>query len=515
MTGSASAAGSCVLLTDYKARLGDLWRKCPDDEVTQLSRLLCRTDLYFLLRYGLNRADAEHQWIFDRCAEVQAEPDGRLDLWSREHYKSAIITFTKTIQDILVSHGDGGQGREVCVGIFGHTRGVAKRFLRQIKYEFESNDKLKEWFPDILYANPSKEAPKWSEDDGIVVKRKSNPPEATVEAWGVVDGQPIGKHFPLLVYDDVVVPESVTTPEMIAKTTDMLALSYALGAEGGRCRMIGTRYHQNDSYRVTIDRGTFKPRIHLLTKDGTANGDPVLRSKEWVQDKRRDMGPYLFSSQMLQNPSADEAQGFKEAWLKYHDGVPRAGLNVYLVFDPAGSKNKGSDYTAGWAVGLGPDGNMYVLDMVRDRLNLTQRAALLMRWHRKWKPQRQDGVRYEKYGLQSDIEHFETVMRSSNYRFDLTEVAGLISKNERIKRLIPYFEQCKVFLPRTLYYTNYEGKTHDLVQSFIQEEYKPFPVSLHDDMFDALARMLEPDYPLIWPEIHDFPMQLEPEATED
>ena len=108
----------------------------------------------------------------------------------------------------------------------------------------------------MLWSNPQRESPKWSEDDGIVVKRKSNPAEATVEAWGVVDGQPIGKHFPLLVYDEVVVPESVTTPDMLAKTSDMLALSYALGADGGAVRHIGTRYHANDAYRTIIDRGT-------------------------------------------------------------------------------------------------------------------------------------------------------------------------------------------------------------------------------------------------------------------
>ena len=504
-----------MLLSDYEARLSALWRACPDDQIKALSRALCRTDLYFLLRYALNRADARHQWIFERCAEVQAEPDGFIDLWSREHYKSAIITYAKTIQDVLATHGDGASGREVCVGIFGHTRGIAKRFLRQIKQEFESNAKLKEWFPDILWSNPWKESPKWSEDDGVVVRRKSNPPEATIEAWGVVDGQPIGKHFPLLVYDDVVVPESVTNPDMIAKTTDMLSLSYALGADGGARRMIGTRYHQNDSYRVVIERGTFKPRIHLLTKDGTATGEPVLRTAEWVRDKRRDMGPYIFSSQMLQAPSADESQGFKEEWVQYHDGVPRAGLNVYITIDPAGSKEKKSDYTAGFVQGLGPDGNIYVLDIVRDKFNLTQRAQLLMRWHRKWKPMRQDGVRYEKYGLQSDIEHIQYVQRESNYRFDITPVAGIVSKNERIKRLIPYYEQRKVFWPRTLYYTNSEGKTEDLVQVYLQQEYKPFPVSLHDDLLDAQARIIEPDFPLIWPEIHDFPMQLEPEATED
>jgi predicted phage terminase large subunit-like protein len=482
-------------------------------------RHLCRTDLYFLLRYALKRADADHEWIFQRCLEVQANPDGYLDLWSREHYKSAIITFAKTIQDILASHGDNPlpawQGREITVGIFGHSRGISKRFLRQIKYELESNLSLRDWFPDILFDNPQRESPKWSEDDGIVVKRKSNPPEATVEAWGVIDSQPVGKHFFILVYDDVVVPESVTNPDMMTKTADALALSFALGAEGGRRRFIGTRYHQNDAYRTLIDRGTAKPRIHLLTEDGSPTGKPTLRSQEWIADKRRDMGPYLFSSQMLQNPSADESQGFKAEWLKYHDGVPMQGLNVYMLFDPAGSKNKGSDYTAAWVVGLAADGNLYVLDLVRDRMKLTQRADLMFKWHRKYKPMRHQGIRYEKFGMLSDIEHFEDRMRRENYRFEITEVGGRVSKTERIKRLIPYFEQGRVFLPRTLYYTDTEGKTADLVQSFIDHEYKAFPVPLHDDMLDSLARLLEPDLELIWPQSQDFDMQLEPELTED
>jgi predicted phage terminase large subunit-like protein len=505
-----------LTLTAYNQRLRDFSRACPPDQAIPALRHLCRTDLYFLLRHALNRKDAEHEWIFQRCREIQAEPDGYLDLWSREHYKSAIITFAKTIQDILASHGDGALvEREVCVGIFSHSRGIAKRFLRQIKFEFESNAKLKEWFPDILWDNPQKQSPKWSEDDGIVVRRKSNPAEATVEAWGVVDGQPIGKHFPLLVYDDVVVPESVTTPDMLAKTSDMLALSYALGADGGAVRHIGTRYHANDAYRTVIDRGTAKARIHLLTKDGTADGEPVLRSREWVAKKRQDMGPYIFSCQMLQNPQADETQGFRDEWLKYHDGFNRQGMNVYLLFDPAGAKNKRSDYTSAWAVGLAPDLNVYVLDMVRDRLNLTQRAQLVMAWHRRWKPMGVGGVRYEKIGMQADIEHIQTVQREQNYRFEIIEVGGNTPKPERIKRLVPYFEQGRVYLPRTHFYTDYQGRTEDLVQTFIQQEYKPFPVSVHDDMLDALARLIEPEHPLVWPESSDLTEVYEPPSYDD
>ena len=95
-------------------------------------RNLARTDLYFLIRYGLARRDIEDEWLFDRCREVQNNPNGYLDLWSREHYKSTIITYAKTMQDILASHGDDPLMDEVTVGIFSHTRPIAKGFLRQI-----------------------------------------------------------------------------------------------------------------------------------------------------------------------------------------------------------------------------------------------------------------------------------------------------------------------------------------------------------------------------------------------
>jgi hypothetical protein len=76
--------------------------------------------LWVLLRYGLGRQDAHNQWVFDRCCEVQADPNGRLDLWSRGHYKSSVITFALTIQDIL-------NNPEVTVGIFSHTGPLPKR----------------------------------------------------------------------------------------------------------------------------------------------------------------------------------------------------------------------------------------------------------------------------------------------------------------------------------------------------------------------------------------------------
>ncbi|MEE8223742.1 MAG: hypothetical protein V3S59_05505, partial [Alphaproteobacteria bacterium] len=191
----------------------------------EAARQLARGDLFYLLVKTLGRVDVDRDWLFARCEEVQASPDGHLDLWAREHYKSTIITFGLTIQDIL-------NDPEITAGIFSHTRPIAKGFLRQIKREFEWNTDLKSLFPDILYQEPNERSPKWSEDDGLIVRRRRNPKEATVEAWGLVDRQPTGKHFSLMVYDDVVTRESVTTPDMIRKVTDAWGLSRNLTVEG-------------------------------------------------------------------------------------------------------------------------------------------------------------------------------------------------------------------------------------------------------------------------------------------
>jgi len=451
-------------------------------------RELCQKDLFYLLVRVCGRVDMLHPWVFARVREVEAEPNGRVDLWARGHGKSSTITFGKTIQDIL-------NDPEITFGIFSHTRPIAKAFLRQIMREFEGNKVLHKAFPDILWGMDTRQSPKWSEDDGIIVRRKSNPPEATIEAWGLVDGQPTSKHFKVLLYDDIVVEGSVTTPEMIDKTMKALEQSYNLSNETFVRRFAGTRWHFNDAYRTVIDRGTAVPREHPGTVDGTEYGDPVFWTKESILEKRRDMGPHTFAAQILLNPKADSLKGFKREWLRYYSTAPTK-TNNYILIDAASSKKKGSDYTAMWVVGLGTDGNYYALDIIRDRLSLTERTERLFALHRKWKPLQ---VRYEKYGAMADIEHIKTEQEKQQYRFDITEVGGQTSKVDRIGRLIPVFEQGKFYLPKTLHVTNYEKVTVDLVHTFIEQEYMPFPVGVHDDMADSLARLLEPDLKLVWP----------------
>ena len=487
----------------------------PAEDVATLGRI----DRFFLLTHILKRSDAVHPWIYSRCREVERDPDGYLDLWSREHYKSTVITFAGVIQEILCNP-------EITIGIFSFNKPVARKFLRQVKYEFESNQTLKDLYPDILWADPKKESPRWSEDSGLVVKRKGNPKEATLEANGLVDGQPTGAHYLLRVYDDVVTVDSVTSPEMIHKTTEAWSLSDNLGArpeDGSLARSwhIGTRYHFGDTYSTMIEMGAVKPRIYPATHDGTRDGRPVFLSEAVWEDKKKKQTSSVLAAQMLQNPAAGNNAIFQKDWLKFSDIRP-ATLNVYILCDPASSKKKGSDRTAIPVIGIDAAGNRWLLDGYHHRMSLSERYAAIKGLRKVW--MNMPGVQlvrvgYERYGSTSDLEYFEEMMQRDKDAFEIVELAwpreGPGSKIDRVQRLEPYFRAGRFFLPAVAKdETKAQARVKAEGQPFrvysptmrmdedkrlyslnknLLDEYLVFPFGVHDDLIDAISRIEDID----------------------
>jgi predicted phage terminase large subunit-like protein len=449
----------------------ELLKKNPDKARAELAGA-CLEDLFILLYFVL-QVPVNHPWLIDRIREVELDHYYTLDLWAREHWKSTINTYGLTIQKIL-------QNQEGRHGIFSHTRTIAKSFLRRIKHSFETNKVLQDAFPNILYKNPSVESPKWSEDEGIVVKRRGSYLEATVEAWGLVDSMPTSRHFSERIYDDIVTRESVSTPEQIAKTDECFALSDNLGTEGGGVRAVGTRYHFADTYAKMLDQPRWKVRIYPAEVDGV----PVLMSADTLAEKRVLQGPYVYSCQMLLNPVAEELQEFKGEWVEYYKKVPK-DINKYILVDPASSKKKGSDYTVMAVVGIDVLGNHYLVDMVRKRLNL----------HERWEHLRDlvlahptsIVVGYEEYGMQADREYIERMKEEESIRFRLQPLKGKLSKVERIRRLVPLFNDKKFLLPFDLMQ---DGK--NLIKDFVMDEFLLFPFAPHDDMLDAISRICDP-----------------------
>ena len=406
-------------------------------------------DLFYLLTALCGRRDAVHPWLFDRVREVEREPNDCLDLWARGHYKSTIITFAKTIQDVL-------EDPELTVGIFSYSRQTAQKFLGQIMGELERNETLKACFPDVLYWSPAKESPRWSVDKGIVLKRQSNPKESTIEAHGLVEGQPTGVHFKLLVMDDMIEQRNVTNPEQIQKATEAWELSDNLGVGDGTIkRYVGTRYLLGDTYQTMIDRKVVKVRLHAATHNGREEGKPVfLSQKTW--DEKRILQRSTLAAQMLQNPAAGKQSMFDMSWFRFYEIRPTT-LNVYIMMDPSRGRTTRSDRTAVSVVGVDAAMNKYLLDGARHRMKLSERWDILLALHRKWRDApgvQMVRVGYERYGQQSDDEYFQERMRllkEDEDQFAIDELAwpneGSNSKKDRVQRLQPDFEMGRFFLP--------------------------------------------------------------------
>lgn len=227
---------------------------------------------------------------------------------------------------------------------------------------------------------------------------------------------------------------------------------------------------------------------------------PEAFPAEKLEQIRVMIGPRDWSALYMQRPVPGGGGEFKRQWVNTYETNPTAagvGTNKYILVDPAGEKRPGNDYTSVWVIGLGPDGNYYWLDGIRDRLALPERGRAIMALHRKWKPVE---TRYERYGMMGDIQYLRELQERENYRFKVTEVAGSQAKPDRIRRLLPMMEQGKFYAPETMHYTDSEGQVRDLVKTFIEEEMASFPAGLHDDMLDSLSRIAEPDLALKWPD---------------
>jgi predicted phage terminase large subunit-like protein len=268
---------------------------------------------------------------------------------------------------------------------------------------------------------------------------------------------------------------------------------------------------------------------HLLKLPAEAKGRThtiILRDKTWVLkegellfqsrftrdvlDKARErLGEYNYAGQYLQEPVPIGGGVLRPDWVKFYaqGSIKPKEMNVVILVDPSGGedvnkkKQKLSDWTAMMVVGLANDNNYYLLDVIRDRLNPTERIDTLFLLHRQWnelcgKPPK---VGYEKISMQGDTHYIKEKMKQESYHFPLYELGGTMKKEARIIRLVPDMENGRWYFPNSMIYMDCEGRKFDLVQEILTAEMPTFPRARYDDMLDALSRIYEPDLSMVFP----------------
>ncbi len=332
-----------------------------------------------------------------------------------------------------------------------------------------------------------------------------------------------------LILDDPLKPQDAYS-ETIRKSTNLnirtTLFSRFNDRRTGKFIMIMQRLHEDDPTGNLIEDGGYtllklpaetKEPLSITFGNHLWKMDELLfpqrLSREDLDRLRLEMTDANYVGQYLQEPAPVGGGEFREEWpQKFTLSTARPqDMNIYILVDASAGdeinkrKRKNSDYTAMMVIGLASDRNYYLLDIVRDRLNPTDRINTLFILHRKWaalakKPPK---VIYEEYGMMTDIHYAKQKMDMDGYRFALTKVGGGMMKENRIRRMIPDMQMGRWYFPHELHYTTTDGNTFDLVKEIIFSEMATFPKSRYDDMMDALSRIYDAEVSAVFPAVNE------------
>lgn len=481
-------------------------------------------DLYFFDKHILGYKDMEPRTHRPLCDFVDNKTRRKKRIeYPRGTFKSSVVTIGLSVKRVA-------ENPNVRILIDNEVYGNSKAFLREIKGHMDN--------AEVLARYPQLEADKrindgWTESSVIVKARTKQMKESTISCAGL-DQIKVGMHYDLIIMDDLVSNRNVTTKEQIEKVIEHYKLALSLLEPGGELIIVGTRYHYSDLYGYLLEN-EYDSFNHLILpailneeacsmiKESLPHltykyepGDllfPERITKEFLDEQRQAQGSYIFNCQYMLNPINQEEADFSKEWLVYYKGeltevegkpylrvdwmgdYQRRKLEGYefpftvpiritTTFDPNNKKKKGSDNTGAMTIGTDPDSNWFILNMIRDKFNPKEIVDRIISEHDAFRP---DVLGVEEVGRETIRFYLKERMQQLNLFFKLVELKTRgVPKEDRIRRLVPRFENKKIFLPLTLFRRTWEGKTINIVEAF-EDEFMYFPLSKFDDLMDALA----------------------------
>lgn len=454
-------------------------------------------NLYAFLRFIVYGGD-EHSQLNDRthkkmCATASDWRYSRrkLILMPRGSFKSSCVTIGYSIQQIC-------KNPNIRILIGSEVNATAKKFLREIKDHFESNDRIQH-----LYGNHVRAKGRWTDDEITSRLRKRNLKEPTIFTTGT-DQTRTGMHCDLAILDDPVSATNINTKESREKTLQWYReISNNILEPDGHLIIIGTRWHFNDLYQYILDEEVSD--YEVVTESAiTERGYKILVSDISLEDKRRyikenellfperlavnelwakykSVGSTMFANQYLNKVMADEDADFREDYIQWYDPQDEEmkmrlrGVNKYIFVDPAISYESTADNTAIICIGIDEVGNWYVLDYDNDKMKPKEIIDKTFDMYKRHPGTLRVGIEVAVY-QKSLVFNFRDEERNRMVKLPIAEVKpdNQVSKESRIRGVLqPLVEQRRLFLQ------------HGMKDLF--EQLKTFPRTRNDDVIDALS----------------------------
>jgi predicted phage terminase large subunit-like protein len=356
----------------------------------------------------------------------------------------------------------------------------------------------------------------WIIENGEQFNLRLDPGTTAADRWTLTAGGGmttagskgvVGRGADALIIDDPYADAEEAMSEVIReKVWDGFVTGALTRLEpGGFVVVLHQRWHEDDLIGKIVklsESGEF-PKFRIVNFPAIAGENDVLGRKIgeplWperfpleteerdgriiigLNDIRKGMSPYQWSSLYMQSPTPEEGNAVKRSWWKFYNALP-ADIDVWIQsWDLAFKDMKQSDYTVGqvWAR---RGAEIYLIDQVRDHMNARDVISQIRQWKVKY-PLALAKVIEDKASGPAVIQILQK------------EVQGMIpmkavgSKDQRLQSVIPLIEAGNVFLPNP--------EKNRWVWEFI-EEFAAFPRGTYDDQLDAGVHALRYMIPQGW-----------------
>jgi len=399
----------------------------------------------------------------------------------------------------------------------------AAKFLRLIRNYVET-PWFRKVYPEIHPAMRGNRELQWNEGQALI-KRDRDLVEATWEVSSIT-AEVTGRHYDLIIADDMVTKDNVNTADLIEKTTAHHQLLESLLDPGGEECIIGTRYHYSDEYgRIESDedlRGEYDMRTIPAVTNRKVFEDILTGRREWSRDLdfdalayptrftmaprdhvdpdnpannrkslvaiRRIQGTAVFANQYMLEPFDPSDAVFDERNIRMVDRVPDTKLDWYRFMDISSEVVTPDSFTAIWTIAVDERCNIYCTDLFHGNFDGTRIIAELIQGQQVEPEVRPKFIGAEKGPYERSLRSFlERAAGEQKVWIPLQFLPGTQSnkpKDERIMGLQPWVEAGKIHFVRTCRNMN-----------IALEEFTRFPKFIRKDCIDALAQFP----PLIFP----------------
>lgn len=179
-------------------------------------------------------------------------------------------------------------GRDTRIVYCGETSENATKQLTWLMLTWQSNKKLKAFWPQAIWDNPRKESEKWSAA-ALLLRRDKIFPEATYEGIGV-GGAITGRHYNVIIKDDIATEKAANSRVVMEDAIEWNRATHALADDPDRTLefMLGTRWAPGDVWETILKED---PSVAYIVRSIVENGKsifPEMHSMARIEKYRKD-----------------------------------------------------------------------------------------------------------------------------------------------------------------------------------------------------------------------------------